>query len=249
MTFLVLDIINQIISKDNILLSDIEIVTPKEKQILLDKYNNTKINFKENNILNLFKKQVRKNPLKTAVIANEQSITYQDLDEKSSRLANYMLNNGIHSKDIVGLMLHRSIETAIGLLAIIKCGATYLPIDPDYPIDRINYMMENSLANFVLVNSKTYCLLPSNYCKIIIDLSNTEIYNSSYTNSFIKIEPENLAYLIYTSGSTGKPKGVKISHKNLGNFVNAMKELIDFNKNKTMVSVTTICFDIFGLEF
>ena len=244
----IVNIINQIISKDNIILSDIEIVTPKEKQILLDKFNNTKIHFKENNILNLFKKQVRKNPLKTAVIANNQSITYQDLDEKSSKLANYMLNNGIHSKDIVGLMLHRSVETAIGLLAIIKCGATYLPIDPDYPIDRINYMMENSLANFVLVNSKTYSLLPSDYCKINIDLSNTEIYNSSYANSFINIEPENIAYLIYTSGSTGKPKGVKISHKNLGNFVNSMKELIDFNKNKTMVSVTTICFDIFGLE-
>ena len=244
----IVNIINQIISKDNIILSDIEIVTPKEKQILLDKFNNTKIHFKENNILNLFKKQVRKNPLKTAVVANNQSITYRELDEKSSKLANYMLNNGIHSKDIVGLMLHRSLETAIGLLAIIKCGATYLPIDPDYPIDRINYMLENSLANFVLVNSKTYCLLPSNYCKINIEQSNTEIYNCNFTNTFVNICPDNLAYLIYTSGSTGKPKGVKINHKNLGNFVNGMKELIDFNKNKTMVSVTTICFDIFGLE-
>ena len=244
----IINIINQIISKENVLLSDIEVITPKEKKILLNKFNKTKMNFKENNILELFDIQVKNNPSKIAVVANSRALTYKELDDKSNMLAKYMMQNGIHSEDIVGLMLHRSLETAVGLLAILKCGATYLPIDPEYPIDRINYMMENSGASFVLVNSKTYCLLPNTYCKIIIDLSNTEIYN--FENSYDKpqIFPYSLAYLIYTSGSTGKPKGVKISHKNLYNFVKGMNKIIKFNKHKTMVSVTTICFDIFGLE-
>ena len=244
----ILNIISQVISEEDLLLSNIEVITPKERKLLLNKFNKTKIKFNENNILELFDIQVKNNPSKIAVIANNKTLTYKELSDKSIQLAKYMQQNGVHSKDIVGLMLHRSLETAVGLLAILRCGATYLPIDPEYPIDRINYMMENSEASFVLVNSKTYCLLPNSYCKIIIDLSNTEIYNSEINFNIPQITPNSLAYLIYTSGSTGKPKGVKISHKNLYNFVKSMKKIIKFNKHDTMVSVTTICFDIFGLE-
>ena len=242
-------IIKQVISKDNIALSEIEIVIPKEKKILLNKFNNTNMYFMHNNVLNMFKAHVRRTPSKVAIIANNQSITYNELDIKSTKLANYMLNQGICTQNIVGLMLHRSIETAIGILAIIKCGATYLPIDPEYPEDRIKYMLENSSAKYVLVNSKTLKLISDDFRKINIEQSNKEIYDSSFKSLSTKLEPNYLAYLIYTSGSTGKPKGVKISHKNLGNFVNGMKHEISFTRKKTMVSVTTICFDIFGLEF
>ena len=138
----------------------------------------------------------------------------------------------------------------VGLLAILKCGATYLPIDPEYPSERISYMLENSNVNTVLISSITDEAIPVKYTKVNIELS-TSIYKENEENESnpdIYIDPKSIAYLIYTSGSTGKPKGVTISNKSLANFVEGMKHIIDFSPKKVMVSLTTICFDIFGLE-
>ena len=247
----ILNIISQVTRHENIKIKDIEIVTPEEKQQLIEDFNRTKLEYDENiPIIKFFEEQVNKTPNKTAIISNKKALTYKELNEKSNMLATNMINNGVKQEDIIGIMLNRSPEMIIGLIAILKCGATYLPIDPEYPQDRVSYMLENSETKVVLVNNNTKKYVPQSCLKINIELTNHKIYNNTENikNIDLQIKPNALVYLIYTSGSTGKPKGVRITNRNLNNFIQGMKQIIDFNESKTMVSVTTICFDIFGLE-
>lgn len=248
----ILNIIEQILTYPQISINDIEITTPQEKYDILNTFNNTSFPYNDTiNVIDLFKKQVDLFPDKTAIVSNKITLSYKELDEKSTILASHLINSyNVKSQDIIGIMLNRSSEMIVGILAILKCGATYLPIDPDYPDERISYMLENSKTKTVLVNHFSEESIPVKYTKVNVNLNDNLFKDSTTISSMppIKIEPSNLVYLIYTSGSTGKPKGVMITHKNLHNFIIGMKSLIDFNFNKTMVSLTTICFDIFGLE-
>ena len=245
----ILEIIKQILENDSLKIKDIYLISNKEKNKILNSFNNTSIRYnKKNNVIEQFYKQTKINPNKIAITCNNESITYKDLNEKSNILANYLLGKTKGEKQIIGIMLNRSIEMAIGLLAILKSGSAYLPIDPEYPEDRILYMLENSDSNILLVNKNTKNKISFNN-KICIDLDE-KIYNKyDSSNLNTSINPDDLIYLIYTSGSTGKPKGVMLTHKNIQNFLLGTKQVIEFNKEKIMLSVTTVCFDIFVLEF
>ncbi|MGN1327187.1 MAG: amino acid adenylation domain-containing protein [Clostridia bacterium] len=242
-------IIHQILSTDNIAISDIDIITPDEKNLLLNTFNNTFIGYNHNQtVIDYFEEQVRNTPDNIALVFGDTTFTYNDLNKKINSLAHHLIDSGIKQHDIVGIMLHRSPEMIIGIIATLKIGATYLPIDPEYPIDRINYMLNDSNTQTILVHNSTLNLLDNkNYNIININLE-SNIYNAPVNNPDIKISPDDLIYVIYTSGSTGNPKGVMVTHKNINNFIISVKKLINFSPNKTMVSVTTICFDIFALE-
>lgn len=247
----ILNIINQILSNPDIIISDIEIVTPSEKEKILYEFNKTDFQYDDSlTVVDLFESQVSKTPNKLALVSNNLSFTYKDLNEKANILAYHLKDfYNIKPTDIIGIMLNRSPEMIIGLLAILKCGAAYLPIDPDYPNERISYMLENSKTEIVLVNNSTEESIPVKYTKVNIGLNNPLYLENHHVKSpKLSISSDYLAYLIYTSGSTGKPKGVMLTHKNLHNFIVGMKKIINFSEDKTMVSLTTICFDIFGLE-
>ena len=244
----IMEIIDQVLENPEIDLNKIEVVTKEEKQKLLIDFNNTEVKYNKNeNVIKQFEDIAKKYKHKVAIYCEDSSITYEELNKKANILAHYLIKQGIKPKDIVGIMLNRSIELAVGILAISKIGACYLPIDPEYPKDRIAYMLVDSKAKVVLVNNNTNNKLTEN----CINISFSEgFYKSIHTRNINqKISPDDLIYLIYTSGSTGKPKGVMLKHKNITNFLLGTKKVIDFNQNKVMVSVTTICFDIFVLEF
>lgn len=245
----ILTIINQILTNEYICLNNIEIVTEKEKNKILFDFNNTNVDYpKDKTIVDLFEEQVEKTPDKIALISNNIKLTYKELNSLSNKLAYKLLDLGITNKSVVGIMVNRSPEMIIGILAILKSGSTYLPIDPEYPKDRIYYMLENSNSQIILVNELSKNYINDNIKKIDISFSTIKELDYKEINLNKKINSNNLIYIIYTSGSTGNPKGVMISHRNLHNFIIGTKKNIDFSTNKVMVSLTTICFDIFALE-
>ncbi len=245
-----LHIINQILENKEIKISDIEIVTPDEKRKILYDFNDTKADYpKDKTITQLFEQQVKKTPDNTAVVFENEQLTYRELNERANSLAYYLRNNGIKRNDIVGIMVNRSLEMIVSIFAVLKSGACYIPIDPEYPQDRIEYMLDNSSAKLLLTFEKLKNKVNFDN-KIFVELKN-ELYDSHKNNLENINEPNDLSYIIYTSGSTGKPKGVMLTHKSLSNLTNYCNKNVQYLKESrymTIVSITTISFDIFIFE-
>ena len=240
-------IINQVLENNDITLNEIEIVTPDEKKKILYDFNNTSADYpRDKTITQLFEEQVEKTPDNIAVVFEDQKLTYRELNQRANSLACYLRENGIERNNIVGIMVNRSLEMIVSILAVLKSGACYIPIDPEYPQDRIEYMLNNSSAKLLLTFKRLENKVTFDN-KLFVELDN-ELYNSNKDNLININEPDDLAYIIYTSGSTGKPKGVMLKHSNINNFIQGMCNVVDFNSRKTIVSVTTISFDIFVLE-
>src|SRR5690606_23486588 len=186
-------------------------------------------------------------PKKTAVSSTEENLNYGELQYQSRCLASCLRREGIKKGDIVGVAIDRSPYLIITLLGILRCGAAYLPLDPEYPIDRINFMIDDCEAKLVITqeiyeakfNSKT----PLIFLK---DILSTSQDNDSLVSEIISAD--DLAYIIYTSGSTGRPKGVQIEHGSLVNFLLSMREAPGISENDVMLDITTNSFDIAGLE-
>lgn len=241
----IINMIKQIIENDNILLKDIDIVTEKEKTQILNVFNDNYIDIPYNTTLNsMFNKIVEKYSNNIAVVHNTSNITYQELDQLSTLLAHTLLEQGVKPQDVIGICLNRSIELIIGIWAILKVGAVYMPMYTKYPTDRLNYMLENSNCSLVITNSVMSDSLNSDVKKFILNNINdiTCKDNSPITTA---LDENNLAYVIYTSGSTGKPKGVQITHKNLVNFIYAFnKSYNKIDNEDNFLASTNISFDV-----
>ena len=215
-------ITNQVINNSDIKLSQIEIVSEEEKNIIINEFNNTKREYdKAKTIKDLFEEASERVPNKTAVVSNGQLLNYKELNERSNQLGNLLRKKGITKDSIVSILCDRSVDTIVGMLAVIKSGAAYLPIDEDYPESRIKYLLEDSRSKILL--SKNHLLDKVSLEEInieVIDINSEEILKEN-KESLININtPEDLAYVIYTSGSTGNPKGVCTENRALVKLVN-----------------------------
>lgn len=238
------NIITQVVQ--NIFIKNIEVISQEEKEILVKQYNNTYCQYNKNaTIVSCFENVCKNKPNDIALIFNDEKITYDKLNKKANQLARVLDKLGVKNGDIVCVVDSRSIEMIVSMLAILKLGAAYLPIDIEYPKDRIEYIMNNANCN-VCVTRKIYKDVFNVRGKKVFS-DDELIYSQLDENIYGYISSDNLAYMIYTSGSTGNPKGVMLTHKNVINFITGVTNIIDF-KNKTIVSVTTISFDIFVLE-
>ena len=244
----ILHIIEQILENANCLEKDIEIVTKEEKNQILNVFNDTALDYKRNKtIKELFEEQVEKTPNNIAVVYNNEKITYRELNEKANCLANYLLAQGLKKEEPVPVLLERNINLIVSMIAIIKIGATYLPISTDFPIERIEYILKDSRAN-ILITSRKNTKEELQINKVFIDELKFEQENC--TNIKAQIKPEDNLYIIYTSGSTGNPKGVKINHRNLNNFVNTFtKNFETVNEKDRCLASTNIGFDVSIFEF
>ena len=241
-------IISQVLANSSLNINDIDIITPKEQETILNKFNNTIVDYDNSKtIIDLFEEKVNLCPNNIAIVCNGKKLTYEQLNKKANQLANYLSKNNITKNDLVGIMTSRSLEMVIGLLAILKLGAAYIPIDPTYPEERVLYLVENSKAKALLLDNSTFNNV-ENVFKINISLDNDFYNNEKADNINTNINPDDLMYVIYTSGSTGNPKGVMLTHDNVHNFLVGISNIIDFKNNNSIVSLTTICFDIFVLE-
>ena len=244
----ILNIIKQVVSKEEIKLSEIDIVTPEEKEKLLVEFNKTELKYDENiPFIKYFEKQVEKTPDDIAIVFEDKEMTYRELNERANSLAYKLRENEVTNNTVVGILLERSFEMLISMLAVLKSGGAYIPIAPDYPKDRIEYMLEDSEATIILTSQNRRNLAD----KKLINVKDERIYENHKENLENISKPEDLSYLIYTSGSTGTPKGVMLKQKNLSNFYNSMKNIIEYlkdEKNHKILSITTVSFDIFGFE-
>jgi amino acid adenylation domain-containing protein len=223
--------------------------TTEQQQLLLD-WNQTATPIPADvGIHHLFEQQVARTPAAIAVAFKSTQLTYQELNTRANQLAHYLLLQGVQPDTLIGLQMDRSIEMVVGLLAIHKAGGAYLPLDPDFPADRLALMIEDSQAPIILTQQRLIpnLTISAGVQVIAIDTSWDEIAQQPTPNPQTEVKPENLAYIIYTSGSTGKPKGVMVEHRNAVNFFTGMDGRIDATPG-VWLAVTSLSFDISVLE-
>jgi amino acid adenylation domain-containing protein len=222
------------------------------EQHLLDDFNNTVVPYpKEKTIIGLFEEQVLKTPGAIALRRDDEVMNYRALNKYANKLARYLVDNGVKSMDNVAILTARRFDMIIGMLAIMKAGAAYVPIDPDYPLDRQEYILQNSAVKLVLADSDYPLtgLLPESQ---VVKLREININKYSHDNLELKVDSRQLAYTIYTSGSTGRPKGVMIEHHSAVNLIQWVNTKFSVGPDDCLLFVTSMCFDlsvydIFGL--
>lgn len=196
----------------------------------------------------LFERQVAQTPARVAAEHDGVSITYLELNARANRLAHLLRRRGVGPDVLVGLMLGRSIEMLVGLLGILKAGGAYVPLDPEYPAERVKYILGDASAPLLVADRQAAAGHSPTTDTVWLDPGDTLYAAESPENPAPVNAASDLAYVIYTSGSTGRPKGVQIPHKALVNFLRSMQRTPGITPDDVVAAVTTICFDIAGLE-
>ncbi|MCT2347628.1 amino acid adenylation domain-containing protein, partial [Niallia taxi] len=201
---------------------------------------------REKTLHQLFEEQVERTPNHIALVMKGELLTYKELNERANQVARMLRQKGVLQEAIVALMTDRSSEMIIGLIGILKAGGAYLPIDPTHPVDRIGAILSDAKVNLLL----TYGDMPSNlpYTGQVLDLGNPRFSQEDKTNLGMDTTSRQLAYVIYTSGSTGTPKGVMVEHQQVNNFIHGMVSETELEHYESILCLTTLSFDIFGLE-
>ncbi|BAB74341.1 non-ribosomal peptide synthetase [Anabaena sp. FACHB-709] len=225
-------------------ISELPLLTDKEKQTILIDWNQTQVECPSHlTFQDLFAAQVEKTPDEVAIIFENQSLTYTELNQKSNQVAHYLKKKGVKPEVIVGLCVERSPLMIIALLGILKAGGAYLPLDPNYPPERLGYMLADSQVPILLTETSLKVATSSSYEIIYLDTDWETISQCSIENPESEVKPENLAYLIYTSGSTGKPKGVLIPHIGLTNLTQHKIQVCDVHPGDCVLQFFSLSFD------
>ncbi|MEH1765141.1 MAG: amino acid adenylation domain-containing protein [Nostoc sp.] len=228
---------NQIIAKLPIL--------PAVEQQLLATWNNTQTAYPQDICIHqLFEAQVEKTPDAIAVVFEDQQISYRELNQQANQLAHYLQSLGVGSEVLVGLCVERSLEMVVGVLGILKAGGAYVPLDYAYPQERLAFMLQDAQVSVLLTHEKLKSGLPNHQAEIVCLDSNWQSRDYGLDNPTHNVTSNNLAYVIYTSGSTGQPKGVQIQHQSAVNLLNAIAKEPGLTAEDTLLSVTSLSFDI-----
>lgn len=243
----ILSMIQQIIDNPSCCLGEITVLPEQEYQQVIYDFNDTAVDYpKYKCVHELFCEQVQKHPEKIALIFEDQQFTYRQLDEMSNSLAYDLRSRGVQPCSIVPIISKRSWHVIVAMVGVLKAGAAYMPVDPTYPKDRIDFMFETAQCVLALTYGYTGDL----------DVEAIDLASFDFTSHSAPIEnlnnPDDLCYIIFTSGSTGKPKGVSLCHRNVVNYSdnnnnNVCHQIIEA-QNDSIVSVTNIIFDIFVTE-
>ena len=235
--------ITQLIQNPLERIETLSLLSDDERKRKIFEFNNTKACYpKDKMIHQLIEEQVMRTPYKIAACYEGTEITYIQLNEKANQLARYLIKNGVRREDLIGLLTTHSLENLIGILAILKAGGAYVPIDINYPIDRVNYILEDAQCKILLTN----IVLSDRICfnGKIISLYNQDIYSMSCENVETVNQQNDMVYLIYTSGSTGKPKGSIIEHRGLVNYILWAKKMYIKSSDEVFPLYSSLAFDL-----
>ncbi|MFE0137453.1 amino acid adenylation domain-containing protein, partial [Streptomyces sp. NPDC059037] len=237
-------------------IASVDVLSDGERLQVLEEWNDAATAVPSGTVPELFRAQARATPGATALIADGTHITYEELDSRADRLARFLTGRGVGAEHIVALALPRSPELVVALLAVLKAGAAYLPIDTGYPVERIRFMVEDARPTLVLTDTYTTTATDGLWAEgtpvVFLDEPSLQRelagLDATGDDPATAPDPEHPAYVIYTSGSTGTPKGVTVPHRGLANFMDDMKGRVGVREGDRFLSVTTIAFDIAGLE-
>lgn len=243
-------LLSSVVANPNQRIATIQILPESEKTRLLVDWNCTSRAYPSDSCLHhLFEAAAASNPNRVALECSGQALTYDELNVRANRLANYLIESGVKIEELVGIYLDRSLGLVIGLLGILKAGAAYVPLDPSFPPERLAYMIQDAGISSVVTRSDLLEAFPrGEWTPICLDSDGRAIRAKSGSAPAVLLRSSNLAYTIYTSGSSGKPKGVMIEHRSVVNCLSAMQREPGFDRRDVMVAVTTISFDIAALE-
>ncbi|AMA53704.1 non-ribosomal peptide synthetase DhbF [Bacillus inaquosorum] len=248
----ILQLLQMASAGEDMLIGQMELLLPEEKKQVISEWNETA---KPENLLSLqdmFEKQAVLTPERIALICDDVQVNYQELNEEANRLAHLLIEKGLGPEQFVALALPRSPEMVASMLAVLKTGAAYLPLDPEFPADRISYMLEDANPSCIITTEEIAARLPDDLSvpQLVLDQAVTQEVVKRYSpdNPNVSVSLAHPAYIIYTSGSTGRPKGVVVTLKSLSNFLLSMQEAFSLGEEDRLLAVTTVAFDISALE-
>ena len=228
----------------------IDILEPEERQQILIDWNNTACEVPHTTLPGLFEAQVERSPEAIALVFEESTLSYAELNAQANRLAHLLISRGVGPENLVAIALPRSIEMVVTLLGILKAGAAFLPLDPEYPMERLSYMLGDAQPACVLTSARISERLPEGVARLLLDhpemagaLAQSPETNPSDAERTQLLSPHNPAYVIYTSGSTGTPKGVVVEHTSLANKVSTLGPYFGIGLDFRIAFLSPVAFD------
>lgn len=226
----------------------LDLLSDGERSQVLYEWNQTEATYSHKCVHELFEDQVRRSAEAAAVGFGGQELTYGELNRRANQLGHYLRRAGVGPEVRVGICMERSLEMVIGLLGILKAGGAYVALDPDYPAERLKFMVDDSSIAVLVTQSGLLERLPGSARVVCIDREMVEIARESGEDIGLPLHPKNIAYVIYTSGSTGKPKGVAIQHDSANVLLQWAREVFSAKELEGVLASTSICFDLSVFE-
>ena len=229
-------------------ISRVSLVNGAERERMLVEWNDTRLEYSHDTCLHeVFEQQARSTPQNVAVVFEGEEISYEDLNRRANQLAHHLRSLGVRAETPVGVYVERSIDMAVGLLAILKSGGVYVPLDPAYPSERLSWMVEDAGVSFIITQQQLLFTLPSFALTaedVCIDSEWEIIEKQNDENPVRACSPENLAYVIYTSGSTGRPKGIGISHRAAVSHLTGAQKAYEMSADDCVLQFASLNFDV-----
>jgi len=232
-------------------LQTLPIVPAAELTQLLTEWNRTVTDYPhDSTVVDLFEQQAAATPDHTAVVFQQTTLTYAQLNQRANQLARHLQTLAVQANDLVGLCVEASPEMVVGLLGILKAGGAYVPLDPNYPAERLAFMLENAQANVLLTQQKWLAQLPPLAQTVLcLDRDAPSLAQQATENLPVRPQPEQLIYVIYTSGSTGKPKGTALYHRGFQNLVNWFIRDFGLTHTDRVLVISSFSFDLTQKNF
>ncbi len=239
-------VLQRLLSNPASKLQDICLLGKEEKQLMLDQWNETSVEYPDEKCLHqLFEQQVERQADNTAVIFENESLTYRELNKRSNQLAHYLIEKGAGPGKLIAISLKRGMNMVAGLMAVSKSGAAYVPLDPGYPAERLVFMLEDTQAPILLTESSLVEEFPPHDAEmILIDEQWPQISTCNHENPDVSVSAKDLAYVIYTSGSTGRPKGAVLNHQGRVNNFCDFNRRYNIGPGDRLLGLASISFDM-----
>jgi amino acid adenylation domain-containing protein len=234
------------VSNPETAIDELEVVSDRERLKLIAQFNEPK---KEDSLSSciheLFEEQAARTPGETAILFEDQHLTYRELNARANQLGHYLISLGVGPEVLVALCLERSLEMVVGMLGILKAGGAYVPLDMAQPKERLRYMLDEAQVQVVITQRGFEGALPDTGARIVyLDTEQANIAREETDNFEAHTTAANLAYVIFTSGSTGRPKGIGVEHRQLTNYVEAIKSRFGFAAGESYAIVSTFAADL-----